>query len=275
MLAHRGWADALAVGPMLALVRSLGTRSDLVSVALALIVELLERRPLEREREELLEQLERALCGCLEQRVAIASQGWYERGVLALAAEGHFDVIVALLVKMLDVSENQSNLGLADSLVAVLIGKGFSEPLWPHLTSAMIERPHSLLGLQLAEEKLLAHIPPERVLAWVGEDQGRAKIAAGLCNPHEESLEEVTRQLLIRFGADGAVARAIEARACSTPGMIPGERGDFERQQREHAARWAEDSHPTVRRWAERLEQSLRRGIEENEARRELRRKYG
>lgn len=275
MLAHRGWAHALDVGPMLALVRSLGNRSDLVSIALALTVELLERRPLPREREELLQRLEHALITHLEQRIVIASQAWYERGVLVLADEGRFGVIVALLVKMLDVSENQSNLGLAETLVATLIGKGFGEPLWPHLASAMLEKPHSLLGLQLAEESLLAHVPSERVLAWVGEDQRRAKIAAGLCSPHDDRLEDVARQLLIRFGADGAIARTLEARAWSTPGVMPGERGDFERQQREHAARWTEDSHPTVRRWAERLEESLRRSIEADEARRDLRRKYG
>lgn len=275
MLAHRGWASTLEVGPMLSLVRSLGTRSDLVSVELALIVELLDREPLAREREELLERLGRALSVSLEQRVVIASQGWYERGVLALAGDGRFGVIVTLLVKMLDVSENQSNLGLAPSLMAALIGKGFGERLWPHVASAMTEKPHSLLGLQLAEENLLAHVPPEHVLAWVGEDQRRANIAAELCNPHEQGLDEVTRQLLIRFGADGAVARTLQARARSTPGVIPGARGDFERQQREHAARWAEDSHPTVRRWAEQLEESLRRSIEDDEARRHIRRKYG
>jgi len=275
MLARRGWAEELDIDPMLALIRSLGSRGELASIALPLIDQLLERSPAKLAREELMEQLEKSLTIHLEQRVVIAFQDWYERGVLRLTGEGRFGVVVELLVKMLDVYDNPTNVGLGHTLVAMLIRKGFAEPLWPHLAGALLEQPHSLLGLQLAEANLLAHLPSERVLAWMGDDRRRALIVADLCNPHRRDLDEVTRQLLIRFGVDGAVSGRLEARVGSTPGFIPGEVGDFDRQQREHASRWAEDPHPAVREWARRLEASLRRSIDEDEARREIRRKYG
>lgn len=202
----------------------------------------------------------------------IAQQHWFERGVLRLADAGRYDEVAVLVLQVLDPSGDQTNVGAAHRIVTTLLRRGHTEQLWPRLAAAMLEGSSPLLAWQLANDQILDHIDSNVVLAWVNDDPRRARTVAALTNPHAATLDEVTRQLLIRFGSEGEVARKLASRARSTPGMVL---SGFERRQRDHARAWAEDSEPAIRTWALLLAESFGQDVEENEARTAFRRKYG
>jgi hypothetical protein len=172
-------------------------------------------------------------------------------------------------------TDGHSNIHLGHQLLKELLGRGHGEALWPVLADALVERGSDLLGWQLANERVLAHVPASVVLRWVGEDRRRAKIVANLTNPHGAQLDPIARELLLRFGAEGEIGSLLRSRALSTPGVVAGGFVNFERRQRENARAWQLDASPAVRTWAQEIEAILTRRIDEHEARAELRLKYG
>lgn len=100
-------------------------------------------------------------------------------------------------------------------------------------------------------------------------------MVAGLTSPHDEDLDPVVRELLLRFGAEGEIAARLQSRALSSPGVVGGGFVNFERRQLDNAAAWAKDVSPQVRAWAQRIEALLMERIVEHDARVELRAKYG
>lgn len=275
LVVHHRWVDALDLASMLAFARTLAARDDLVTVALGLAIQLLERATAAPTRDELLTLLAEVLDRSLDRRVVIGTQEWFQHGVIALASAARHAEVAALVVRALDVSDDPSNVGLGQTLAAKLLQGGFAEDLWPHWAAAMSERPHSLLVDPLADEHILAHLPAERVLAWLGRDQRRARIIAGLCNPHDAGLDVITRELLARFGPEGEVANTLTKRARKDPGVLSGGMTSFEHEQHAHAIHWAEDPEPAVREWAQRLAKSLAHDLDEREAHRAFRRERG
>lgn len=271
---HRGWAEDLPPDEVLAFIREATNREELANLALALVSKLLDRNHPEVLNQDLLDLLQHLLGILVGQRVVIGNQRWFESGMLELAEAGRYEAAADLAVKALEISNENPDTSLGHEVVRELLSRGFGDQLWPYLARAMLEHPLLLLPWQLARESILEHVSSDQVLAWVGHEPQRARLVAQMTNPHDDTLGEVVRELLIRFGPDGGVADDLEARARSTPGLVTGSTS-FEQQQRINAAGWARDPHPSVRAWARQLEDSLRRSIEEDESRRRFRRKHG
>jgi hypothetical protein len=276
VLVHRGWFQRLEVEQLVAFVRGILPREELSKPILLMIVTLLDREISATQRELLLDWLQQVLAVCsTQERVGIALQSWFTQGVLALADAGRFESVATIIVQALDTAGEQTNVGVGHGILRTLLDGGHGEQLWPQLAEAMLKERSAILPWQLARDNLIGYVDADSVLAWVGFERRRGQIVAALANPHAATLNEVTRQLLIRFGPDGDVARVLSSRAWSTPGAVAGGIPAFERRQLENARRWSEDSHPKVRAWAQRLEEEFQQSVEEHEARAEFQRKYG
>jgi len=120
-----------------------------------------------------------------------------------------------------------------------------------------------LLAFQFARRTV--RLPPTDVLAWVGEDEQRARMVAGLIRPYGETLAPLLRALILRFGAHGSVAEVIENRLLSPDGAVSS-LAEHDATQLAHARGWLDDPEPVVRRFAQRLVESLERSHDEHSA---------
>ncbi|MCX4245649.1 hypothetical protein OEB96_33820 [Paraliomyxa miuraensis] len=143
--------------------------------------------------------------------------------------------------------------------------------LWRVIVGEFLEhpsRPSSVLRRFASDVNVIGGGPAEEILAWVGLDRSRGQCVAEWSSPRFDELDPVVRGLLIRFGADGEVARALFGAAMQPPTGLTVSR--FEAEQLERAAHWADDPQPAVSVWVGRLRDVL---IERGEVRR--RRGYG
>jgi hypothetical protein len=117
--------------------------------------------------------------------------------------------------------------------------------------------------------------PTAEVLAWVGDDERRARAAAGLVRVHGDELPEPLRALIRRFGAHGSVAREIMARIESTDGIVPS-LADHDLKQLTRARLWLRDPDASVATFAKTLVDELERSHERHAAYEEnQRRRFG
>jgi hypothetical protein len=63
--------------------------------------------------------------------------------------------------------------------------------------------------------------PADEVLAWVGHDEHRGRVAAALVRQRTAELSPVVRSLVKRFGPGSSVANEILTRMHSTDGLVP------------------------------------------------------
>lgn len=275
-LVFRDWAQQLEIQPILDFATFIADFGALTEVALRLTLASLERELDAGQREAALEFLGRLFGRCLEGRAAIGVQHALTEAGLRLVEAGRLQLVSELIIEALAVkADGHSNIRLGHQLLAELLRKGHGEVLWSLLAETLVGRDSSLLSRQLANERLLAGVPASAAMSWIGEDRRRAKVVAGLTNPHDEQLDPIARELLLRFGAEGEIGSRLRSRALSTPGMVAGGLVAFERRQREHARAWQLDDSPAVKAWAQEIEMILTRRIDEHEARAELRLKYG
>jgi hypothetical protein len=276
---RRGWLELNEPELLVDLAVRLGdnaskgeTEPVLVEAAMSLLAALLDHAGFEAQRERLLDTAIPLLEHGLRGRIPISTQGVVQDLVVQLVASGRAEVVARLLLTALD---ETSNMHLGYELLDALVAKQLVEPLWPHLSAALESRRDGhVLAWQLAGHGLLGALPEAMVLAWVGHDQRRARIIAALTSPHGPTLDAVLRALLVQFGDEGAVADVLRSRALSMPGASAGFM-TFERRQLEHARAWQADPAPQVQRWARTIEATLAAKIDEHEASREFRRKYG
>ncbi|HLT38122.1 MAG TPA: hypothetical protein VK034_17670, partial [Enhygromyxa sp.] len=275
-LALQDWAERLEPQAILDFSTSIADIDGLSETALQLTLALLDRELDADQREAALDLLGRVARHCLEARVPIGAQHELIQAGLRLVEAGRVKLASELILKALAVdADAHSNIYLGHQLLEELLANGHGEALWPLFAEALLDRGSSLLNLQLANDRLLAHVPSSAVLAWVGEDRRRAKVVASLTNPHAAQLDPIARELLLRFGAEGEIGARLQSRALSTPGTVAGGLASFERRQRENARAWQLDASPEVKAWAQAIEAILARRIDEHEARAELRVKYG
>ncbi len=117
--------------------------------------------------------------------------------------------------------------------------------------------------------------PSAEVLEWVGDDERRARAAAGLVRAEGERVPALIRELIRRFGAHGSVAREIRKRLMSTDGLVAS-LAEHDQQRLGVASAWVEDPDPAVAAFAEVLVEELERSYEVHAAQEEdERRRYG
>lgn len=193
-----------------------------------------------------------------------------ERLAMRLAKDRRVAVAVDATIGML-LRERGSARG--ERLAEKLVELGHGDAIWERLASEL-ERHSFTLQWALARVRMLEHVTPARVLEWVGGDQKRARAVARLVDLHSDTLGQLPRALIHRFGGSGLVAQELEARALSTPRVIVGEFADFYREQLRRAEQWGSDSDPEVRAWAQRVGGELQRMIEREETELAAKRQY-
>jgi hypothetical protein len=117
--------------------------------------------------------------------------------------------------------------------------------------------------------------PIEPVLAWVGDDEARARMVVSLIRPYSADLDPVLRALLSRFGPSSSIGDALGAQIHSSDGIVSSMAG-HDAAQLEHARGWLDDPDPSVRTFAVRLVASLERSFTRHAAEEEdERRRFG
>jgi hypothetical protein len=276
LLGFRGWAEVLEPNAILDFLAALPDVDELDEVSLRSSLALLERELEDEQRATAVEILGHTFRRCLEHRVPIGAQHLVTKAGRVLVEAGQCELVSVSILEALEVDAGGgSNIHVGHELLTELLRKGHGEALWSTLAGALLERESSSLPWQLANDRLLDHVPESTVLDWVGHDHRRASIAASMTNPHDESLDPIARELLVRFGAEGDVASRLQSRALSTPGVVSGGLVKFERRQRDNAKAWQRDTSLAVRIWAKRIETNLTERVDEHDARVEFRAKYG
>lgn len=107
--------------------------------------------------------------------------------------------------------------------------------------------------------------PTDDILEWVGEDERRARAAAGLVQAPSERFPEPARALVQRFGPHGSVARELGARLMSTRGLVAS-LAEHDLQKLALVRTWVEDPDPSVAALAESIVEMLERSYERHAA---------
>lgn len=203
------------------------------------------------------------------QRLAAASKldptmaySW-ERGCRQLLTDGETERVLAAALTAL---RNPHRMGPDEHAWNIVEERLKVEPAstWPRLASLLEEpalRP-SEIWAELGSRRIVKSLPVDVVLAWVGRDERRGRLAAELATAHELPLETLTRSLIIRFGPDSLVARVLASRAHSTLGAFIGGLSGFFRDQVEKARGWTADSDPRIAAWGRDVLASLRRKLD-------------
>jgi hypothetical protein len=212
-----------------------------------------------------------------QRRAAVTSIAWVD-SVVALALAGDLRVLRRTL------EWATRRVGFEHDLVEVLrrLAKdGDHHELWPAFAS-VLDTDSSASQLAFLIDQLCEQQPglrarllePERVLAWVGDDEERGRRAAQLAALHSTQLDPLARALVERFGANNSVARALAGRATGTLRTVTSLE-DFSASQARRARGWAEGGSPELRRWAEELARCLEDDARREAERTEYERRYG
>ncbi len=275
LLAYRGW-EQLDAKAVLAFMDAIVAVPELAELSLRLSVGVVERDRDPLTRELALGRLRVALPQVLARRVAIGVQDVATKASRFLAEAGDIEQVTSLILAALSVDlDNSRNTHLGNEMLKALLKEGYGEELWPQLAEALVGQQQSSLGWQLRRNNLLASVPEAAVMAWVGHDQQRGVVVAGLMTPHGEQLGFMARELLLRFGPLGPVGRELQRSARSPARAFAGGMEPFRRRLREHARAWQVEAPTPVVTWARELEETLDEQIREHEARAEYRAKYG
>jgi hypothetical protein len=193
-----------------------------------------------------------------------------------LVAKGQMDVAIEAAIRFISSSEMYRGDEAAWKLLIAAMPEHGST-IWRHLSPILDNRNDRAFKvvLEMRSHGFLAHIPVQEVMMWVGLDEDRAVWAALMCNVQSETLDEIVRQLIIRFGAHSAPADELAARAGSTDRVVSSLAG-HSKKQLENAGCWAMDANPIVAEWGRRLVDEMRSSYDYHEAWEEFRdRQYG
>lgn len=273
VLAFRGW-ERLDGTAVLEFLRAIADADELTELRLRLGIAQLGRELSAQHRETVLEQLQIAVDQALEQRVVAGTQSVVVEGCLALADAGKLDFVSSQVLRALALYDG-ANVRLAHDLLEALFKAGHAQALWPTFANALFDDDPPTLRWELDFANVRAHVPHARVIEWVDDDLRRALSIVSLANPHAERLDPLVHELLVRFGPDGPIGERLHVRALTTPGVVAGGLEAWRRTQRDHAKAWQRGAPPAVATWARRLESELNERIGEDDARAELRAKYG
>lgn len=147
------------------------------------------------------------------------------------------------------------------------------EEVWDRVADVLLRKDEAgyrlLLGLK---DWYVGLRKSEELLAWAEKHKPDGpQILATLTLPGGIPLNELTRQLLIRYGRNERLANRLYANLQS--GAFTGSMTDWLRSRLANARAWTADSDPTVRGWAQRLVENLEeqiRGWEEREQEEDL-----
>ena len=145
----------------------------------------------------------------------------------------------------------------AQRAVAELADTEHADTLWEVLLAGLAEKPVRVITLDRILSGARSQVPVSKLLAWVGGDPGRGAVAAQLARPYQPDLDPLACELLERFGATSQPARALGARAMSTPAAVHSFAAFFG-EQASNAETWATKCHGAVATWAASIAADLR-----------------
>jgi hypothetical protein len=272
-LSRSQWLAETSAKDMLDLVHEVARRPGYAAVVLQIGAMLLDHSV--DPNEDLLELVARCAREALaDDRVPIVHQPAWRRVVYALAEAGWIGMVADLLLSALDPETDGFNMSLARFTLQGLLEHIDARLLWEHLAPRLLEHRRRYLVIEeLAAHGLVERLGLPFVLEWVGQDELRATLAVHMVRLGGPALDPLARALLQRFGSGSPVVFALHrmVRELGGGALL----ADRYREQRELVRAWGQDLDPAVRSWAQGLEVALTRAIDEEEARAELRRRYG
>jgi hypothetical protein len=226
---------------------------------IALNIAVSQRNRLSDSRDILEEVLVRASRG--PSKGTMDAYHW-ERAARVLVEEGRVNAVIQAAVSLLSTTDRYAGDQEAWEILSELSEEN-GEEIWKAMVPVIEKRDEKAFSVALGfqSHRLLVRLPVDRIMDWVGQDEGRALWIALLCNVQSPELDEITRRLLILFGPESSPAAELAARAGSTDGVVSSIAGHAKRQA-ENARRWSEDQEPNVAAWGRLMIENLERSYE-------------
>ncbi|MBT9165139.1 MAG: hypothetical protein DDT23_01154 [candidate division WS2 bacterium] len=146
------------------------------------------------------------------------------------------------------------------------------EPVWNEVSGVLLRKDNTSLRLKLALDKwYVTLIDLNFLLNWARKNEPWGpKILASLSPLGGEPLDELPRELLIRYGDDKVVPYELMDNFQS--GTFSGPMSSWLRGKIDVAKKWIDDEEPAVSKWAKELLESLKKqhekiGLQEEEER--------
>lgn len=271
---HHRWIAKTSAPVMLRLIEACAVRADYVPSGVGLVGELLNLELDESLRERALETAATLLIRASEQRLPAWSEHGWQSLVSTLVQHSRSEAAIDAMLGLITSDKNVGMTPLIARSLHALFEQGLAQQLWRRATAQLDGDDAESIIWHLAHASALNWLPAEVVLDWVVDRESRGVSSMSLVNPYGETLPELARELLRRFGDDGRVAATLTNRVRTTPRAVHSML-DFKRRQLANVEGWAQDDIPEVRRWAERVAVQLRENIAEDEAHELFRRKLG
>jgi hypothetical protein len=268
------WVHETSAPILLRLINACVEHDEYVLIGVELVGELLRRDLDGGTFEQALDIGARLLVLGAARNLSGSHERDWKRLLTALLRYGRIEASLDAIVRLMASKENLGSTPHIRRCLNLLFEQGLAEQLWQRAQVDLEGDGAAWILWELGHAGVLSSLSADSILAWVGEQESRARDVVSLINPYDEVLPELARQLLARFGSEGPVAGALHARVYSTPRAVSSLL-EFKRQQLANAQHWADDELPAVRRWAELLIADLRESIAEAEAHELFRRKLG
>ena len=266
-LEHMNWSEVKP--PILqAFMESLLEQQNATGDTIALNIAVAERNRLSDERDLLEDVFLRASRG---PKKGTMDAFYWERASEVLLEEGRIDVVIRGAAGVVSTTDRYAGDQEAWKLLGELAERHAAE-IWAALTPVLDKRDERAFSVVMGfrSNRLLRRLPVHVVLDWIGSNEERAFWVAMMCNVQSSELDEIVRQLLIRFGPDGDAASELAARAGSTDGVVSSIAGHA-KQQVDNARRWARDGDANVAEWGRRMVEQLEQSHEYHSAWEEFR----
>jgi hypothetical protein len=270
-LSFASWATGGGSGALRRLIETLAKSEESVAL-LAALDTVIDRTRAKPEEMQILEPMLLTLIAQLASKplTGMAAYTWKLGCELALS-RGHVKTVADAAVAAIRATERY---GSDDDAWGVLIDAAKKSPeiVWHSITPAFESKEAGSYRIlvEASSHHLMSQLPPGVVLDWVSHDQVRSIIVARMCSAHEAPLNEIARQLIIRFGAESDAGRELAARAYSTPEAVWGPFSAFFKTQADRALNWANDPDPIVAQWGKARLKEFQTEFERESAREEF-----
>jgi len=123
--------------------------------------------------------------------------------------------------------------------------------LWSALSRALADGDPMRLGFAIGLYPIVHRLPVDEVMAWVGDNPRRAERVVEMVRVDGDPITPLVGALLVQFGPESRVARALAARIAQRPPMVRQHPLDFLAERHAQCIVWSRDPRPAVAQWAQ------------------------